>query len=465
MINYDYRELTGEVITREDFEYEEERKGWNRAIEKYPLVIVYCECEEDIRNAIIFAKTNSLSVRIRSGRHHYEGYSTGNDIVVIDVSKMNKIYIDEENSKIKIQGGVKNRELYEVTGKRRYPFPGGGCPTVGVVGFTLGGGWGYSSRLLGLGCDRLVEVELINCNGELVICNKEENEDLFWALRGCGGGNFGIVTSMTFNLPSKVENVTLVYIDFTNIDIEENIDLIEKWQELYKTLDKRAKFKLVSYNWLERGRGAKIVGLIYGDKKLANDILRPIKDIVSEGIYKLEYISILEANRIIQDSHPEFEKYKSAGRFVYKDYNREEIAELLEIIEERAEGSKYAAITLYGLGGVIKEVKNDNTAFYHRNANFILGFQSVWEDARFTLVNRRWLVEKLKYIKTITEGAFINFPCFEINDKSQTYEQEYYGGNTNVLKLIKEKYDKDDFFNFEQDIRIERKLFYDFLVE
>ena len=208
MINYDYRELTGEVITREDFEYEEERKGWNRAIEKYPLVIVYCECEEDIRNAIIFAKTNSLSVRIRSGRHHYEGYSTGNDIVVIDVSKMNKIYIDEENSKIKIQGGVKNRELYEVTGKRRYPFPGGGCPTVGVVGFTLGGGWGYSSRLLGLGCDRLVEVELINCNGELVICNKEENEDLFWALRGCGGGNFGIVTSMTFNLPSKVENVT-----------------------------------------------------------------------------------------------------------------------------------------------------------------------------------------------------------------------------------------------------------------
>ena len=119
-------------------------------------------------------------------------------------------------------------------------------------------------------------------------------------------------------------------------------------------------------------------------KKLANDILRPIKDIVSEGIYKLEYISILEANRIIQDSHPEFEKYKSAGRFVYKDYNREEIAELLEIIEERAEGSKYAAITLYGLGGVIKEVKNDNTAFYHRNANFILGFQSVWEDARFT---------------------------------------------------------------------------------
>lgn len=465
MINYDYRELSGKVITREDFDYEDERKAWNRSIEKYPLVIVYCECEEDIRNAIIFAKTNSLSVRIRNGRHHYEGYSTGNDMVVIDTSRMNKIYIDEENDKIKIQGGVRFKELYEATGKRGYPFPGGNCSTVGVVGFTLGGGWGYSSRLLGLGCDRLVEVELINCNGELLICNKNENEDLFWALRGCGGGNFGIVTAMTFNLAPKIENVSLVNVDFTNINIEENIDLIEKWQELYKTLDKRANFKLVSYNCLENGRGAKIVGLVYGDKKLANEILRPIKDIVSEGTYKLKYLSILEANRIIQDSHPDFEVYKSAGRFVYKDYNRKEIANLLKIIEERAEGAIYTAITFYGLGGVIKEVKSDTTAFYHRNANFILGFQSVWKESKFTLVNRRWLVEKLKYIKTLTEGAFINFPCFEINDESKTYEEEYYGRNINLLKLVKEKYDKDDFFNFEQDIRIERKLFYDFLVE
>ena len=112
MINFDYRCLTGEVITKEDFEYEEERKAWNRAIEKYPLVIVYCKTEDDIRNAIIFAKNNSLSIRIRSGRHHYEGYSTGNDIVVIDVSKMNKIYIDEKNETVKVQGGTRNRELY-----------------------------------------------------------------------------------------------------------------------------------------------------------------------------------------------------------------------------------------------------------------------------------------------------------------------------------------------------------------
>ena len=461
MINFDYNGLTGEVVTREEFEYEEDRKCWNRAIEKYPLVIVYCKNEDDIRNAIIFAKANSLPIRIRSGRHHYEGYSTGNDVVVIDISKMNKIYIDEEKEIVRVQGGVCNRELYEATGKKGYPFPGGGCPTVGIVGFTLGGGWGYSSRLLGLGCDRLVEVELVNNNGDIIVCNKNINEDLFWALRGCGGGNFGVVTAMTFNLPPKIEMATLVNIDFTNIDFEENIRLIEAWQEKYKILDKRANFKMAIYNSSERGRGVKIVGLVYGDKALANEVLKPIRDIVSSGSYSLEYMTVLEANRIIQDSHPEYEKYKSSGRFVYRDFSKEEIIELLNIIEDKAEGATYTAITFYGLGGVIREVKKDSTDFYHRDANFILGFQSVWEEQKFAQVNRKWFVEKLKYIKSITEGAFINFPCAEI----ENYEEEYYGDNSRLLKLIKEKYDKDDFFNFEQDIRIEKRLWYNILVE
>lgn len=461
MINFDYRGLTGEIVTKEDFKYEEERKAWNRAIEKYPSVIVYCKTEEDIINAIKFARINSLSVRVRSGRHHYEGYSTGNDLLVIDVSKMNKIYIDEEKAIVKIQAGTRNREIYEATGKKGYPFPGGGCPTVGAVGFALGGGWGYSARLLGLGCDRVVEIELVDSDGNLLVCNKDINEDLFWALRGCGGGNYGIVTSMTFNLPPKIEMATLVNIDFNNIDFEENIDLVQAWQEKYKVLDKRANFKMAIYNSSEKGRGVKIVGMVYGDKKLATEVLKPIKDIVTSGTYSLKYMSVLDVNREIQDSHPEYERYKSSGRFVYRDYTREEIADLIKLIDERAEGATYTAITFYGLGGVIKEVKKDSTAFYHRDANFILGFQSVWEEAKYAQANVKWFKEKLNYIKPLTNGAFINFPYSDLDN----YEEEYYGENVNLLRLIKEKYDKNDFFSFEQDIRIERKLFYDFLVK
>ena len=86
LIDFDYRGLTGDIITKEEFSYEEERKAWNRAIEKYPLAIVYCHTNDDIINAITWAKLHSVEIRIRSGRHHYEGYSTGNDVLVIDIS-------------------------------------------------------------------------------------------------------------------------------------------------------------------------------------------------------------------------------------------------------------------------------------------------------------------------------------------------------------------------------------------
>ena len=154
-----FKKLTGKVITKDDFEYEESRQAWNRAIQKYPQAIVYCQNEEDVMNALKFSKENKIPFRIRSGSHHYEGYSTGNDLLVIDVSHLNKIKLDEVNQIVTVEGGVRNRELYEAVCGAGYPFPGGGCPTVGVAGFTLGGGWGYSARMLGLGCDNLIEAE------------------------------------------------------------------------------------------------------------------------------------------------------------------------------------------------------------------------------------------------------------------------------------------------------------------
>ena len=223
----DFAKLKGKVITKDDFAYEEERQGWNRGVEKYPLAIVFCKNEDEIIEAMAFAAREKLPFRIRSGRHHYEGFSNGNDILVIDISLMNKIYINEEERTVTIEGGVRNRELYEAVCGAGYPFPGGGCPTVGVVGFTLGGGWGQSSRLLGLGIDSLLQVELINYKGEKILSDKKVNSDLFWALRGCGGGNFGIVTAMKFKLPHKINKATLINIDYPNLTIDDIMQYIK----------------------------------------------------------------------------------------------------------------------------------------------------------------------------------------------------------------------------------------------
>ena len=114
-------------------------------------------------------------------------------------------------------------------GELGYPFPGGGCPTVGVAGFALGGGWGYSSRLLGLATDNLIQVEMVDYKGETeLLLQKNLNEDLFWACRGAGGGNFGVTISMTFKLPEKIKMATLINIEsLIEAELQEIIKVFE----------------------------------------------------------------------------------------------------------------------------------------------------------------------------------------------------------------------------------------------
>ncbi|WP_160689155.1 FAD-binding oxidoreductase [Clostridium sp. C2-6-12] len=449
-MKYDYSKLTGKVVTKETITYEEDREAWNRAIEKFPLVIIYCINEKDISNSIAWARNYSLEIRIRSGRHHYEGYSTGNDVVVIDISNMNNIIIDKEKNIVKIQGGVRNREIYEALGELGYPFPGGGCPTVGVTGLALGGGWGYSSRLFGLTADSMLELEMIDFCGHVITASENTNEDLFWACRGAGGGNFGVISSMTFKLPQKIRMATLINIDYIKAETKDMIKIIEIWMEFFKDLDRRINLKMAIYNSKEKGIGIKITGMFYGKKEEADEILSPFKSIFKNGVFDLDDMTALEALRIIQNSHPAYEKYKSSGRFVYNDFHRNTIEEIIKLVDESAEGATYAAVSFYGLGGAVKDKGKEETAFYYRDANFIIGLQSVWEDSKFAPKNIEWVKHNLKYISSITTGAYVNFPSAELKD----YEKEYFGFNADKLKEIKRRYDPFNVFNFPQGIRI-----------
>ena len=440
----DFNALSGVVVTKESPNYEECCLSWNRAIEKHPLVIVYCQENQDVIQAIKWAKQYGVPFRIRSGTHHYEGYSTGDQLLVIDVSCMNRIELNETT--VKVQGGVRNRELYEAVCGAGYPFPGGGCPTVGVAGYTLGGGWGYSSRLFGLGCDQLIEAEVITAEGQLIVANANQHEDLFWALRGSGGGNFGVVTSLTYRLPEKIEMATLINIDYEHVGFAKVVDVALRYQRFFKNLDRRLNLKMAMYNSETKGKGVKLTGLFYGSKEDAQDLLSLFQDATDFDFY---YMTVLQANREIQDSHPEFEMYRSGGRFIHRDYSADELLTMLDLIDERAQGSLYTAITFYGLGGAIADIEKDETAFYYRDASFILGFQSVWEDPKYRAINNEWVLERFNVLATYTRGSFINFPIVQPGD----YEKNYYGDNLEALKAVKRKYDPEGIFHFEQAIK------------
>lgn len=450
MKDFNYNGLTGKIITKDNEDYNKSILSWNRAINKLPLVIVYCYKEVDVINSIKWAIKNSLEFRIRSGCHSYEGFSTDNDVLVIDISNLKKIEINQKELYVKLGAGITNKEAYEELGKIGYAFPGGGCPTVGTSGLILGGGWGYSSRFLGLASDSLIEAEIINYKGEKLILSNKKNKDLFWAIQGSGGASFGIITSVTLKLKEKVNNGTLIYINYPNISNEKMVEILIKLQILYNDLDRKMNLKTSIYNSTLNGRGIKIVGLFYGKSDDAKFILKDLLNITENVEIILEDKSIFECNKWIQDTHPEFEKYKSTGRFVFRDYTEKEILSLINIIDNKVEGSIYTAISFYGLGGAVKDIGKEETAFYYRDAKFILGFQTVWEDDKYAEKNKKWLLDNFKVMKELTIGSFVNFPLKEL----ENYEEEYYGKNIDRLRKIKEKYDPNNIFKHPQSIQL-----------
>lgn len=437
------------VIDKSHSLYDEERTSWNRRLNLKPNAIIFCESTQDVVDVVKVANEKNLEVRIRSGRHHYEGFSSGDDIFVIDVSKMKDISIDEEKKIVSVGAGVQNKEAYDAINSKGYPFPGGGCPTVGVVGYTLGGGWGYSARLFGLGCDTLLEAEIVNSKGEVIVANENNNSDIFWAIRGAGAGNFGVVTSMTYRLLDKEDKATLVLFKYKEATKDEKINIIKVLQQEFKTIDNRFNAKTAIYNSELNGTGIYMTGVFYGDEEDAKKVLKPFYNLSADEEFILEEKSVWEVNNYIQDSHPDFEKYKSGGKFLYEKLSDEQIGELVDKVSVREEGSVYTAISFYGLGGNIDNYSNEDMSYAHRGASFILGIQSVWEQDEYADINCDFVVDGYNMMQKMSRGAYVGFPMKEL----ENYEKEYFGENLSKIKTIKNIYDAGNIFNFPQSIK------------
>ncbi len=446
--------LTGSVVYPDDSGYEKARlvSNYYTSKEKRPKAIVYCTNTQDIQNAVKWARCNNVPVRVRSGGHHHEGYSTANHVLVIDVSRMKRLDIDKEKKTARAEAGVNNGQLYETLFDHGFTHIGGTCSDVSFAGLVSSGGIGPLLRKEGLTIDSVLSFRIVDAEGKILDVKPDnEYKDLFWAVRGGGGGNFGILSEVEFKI-YPAEKITWINIGWDWNDPVEKI--IEAWQDFFLKADRRwfSHLDIWSASFPKeklRKSPIKYLGFFRGTPDEAK---RDLKPILSIGIPKVEIreVAWLEAIRQIEESTAVFltnkPEYKSPGAYVMEKLDPSAI----RIISETLKNSPYPLfnVLIFSLGGAAAEVPPDATAYYYRDANFYINYAIQWLEPDQDKEQIQAMDTLYGKLSKYTVGDYIGNP----DPNFQDYMQVYYGANAERLRCIKKKYDPDDFFHFEQSI-------------
>lgn len=435
--------LTGGVVRKNNPLYLEASRDLNLAFRKFPCIIVFCFSEADVINALKYAISKGIPFRIRSGRHDYQANSNVNRGLVIDISNINYTFIDKINNTAKLGGGITNGKMYSDLISKGYTIPAGTCKDTALCGLTTCGGVGFASRLLGLSCDNLLEVELINYEGKKIVANEYCNDDLFWAVRGGLASNFGIVVSLTYKI-TPVCNVSTYVITWNS---KYFVDVLEVWQNLTPHADVR----LTTAVLYEKEPCGNILlsssGQFFGSKEELERIIRPLIKVVPIKSIEIECVPYREAIEKWNIGCPAPQKFKGTGSFIYEPLNRR----ILKTLENKMINSPKNYSQFYefiGLNGNVSNVDSNDTAFVHRDSLYLLEIKSIWTSDRYRDDNIDWTNSVKAILDHVGIGTYRGFTDFHIRN----WQEQYYGDNYLRLRKVKTEYDPLNIFKFPQSV-------------
>jgi FAD/FMN-containing dehydrogenase len=449
-------ELTGRVVDPGDADYADASRGWNLLFSHRPRVIVFAQETGDVVNALAWARQNHVPLRVRSGGHCLEGWSSVDDGIVIDVSDMKSVSIDSASRVATVGAGLNQLEAVTALGKAGFAAPTGTEGSVGLVGATLGGGFGLLTRHLGMASDNLIAAEIVVASGadgaEIIIADENQNADLLWALRGAGNGNFGIVTSLTY----RVHPLTrAVYVTAAWPRLSDLPGVFEAWQRCAPHVDDR----LTSQLEIHRGAVQLVGALVSGSESEAAKLLAPILSVGTPDV------SMTEANwadtyagfQIPTPEEPE--NWKFTSQFISDPFPAEAIGIVCSFMAAAPSPDCNYFTNAFG-GAVIGSEPFGGSAFAHRNALFYAEPGAGWGPRRgksraasagadpLTPQCVDWIADFSEALAPYVNGAYVNVPHAGLAD----WETAYWGPNVDRLRTIKAKYDPDNVFRFEQSI-------------
>jgi FAD/FMN-containing dehydrogenase len=434
--------LRGRVIRPGDGDYDDARRVWNAMIDRHPALIVRPAAAADVVAAVKFARDNALIVSVRSGGHNVSGNSVCDGGIVIDFSEMKAISVDPQTRTASAEPGVRWGEFDAATQAHGLATTGGTNTDTGIGGLTTGGGIGWLGGKYGLASDNLLSADVVTADGRLMRANAEENQDLFWALRG-GGGNFGVVTSFTYRLHPVGPLLAGI--------LAHPVAEAGKVLRFYKEWERGMPEELRCYPALmadpEAGPVVAVVVCYNGPIEKGEQVLAPLRKFgppVMDGIGPMPYMAV---QAMLDEGFPPGGNYYLRGPMI-----REINDGLIDVLVDQYARvtSPHSALLLQQLGGAMAR---GETAFPHRAAPYNLVIAASWEAGDDPARHIAWARGVGDAAASYTTGgSYVNELGLE-EDEGAAQIKAAFGASYNRLASIKAKYDPQNLFRHNQNIK------------
>jgi FAD/FMN-containing dehydrogenase len=445
--------LDGSLIRRGDPGYEEARAVWNAMIDKKPALIARCTGAADVKRSLDFARRHGLLFSVRGAGHNIAGSALVDGGLTIDLSQMRNVELDLDAGTARVEPGATLGDVDAATLPHGQAIPVGINSTTGIAGLTLGGGFGWLSRKYGLTIDSLLSADVLTADGREIRASEDENADLFWGLKG-GGGNFGIVTSFEFKLNpagpellcglivhphSAAGDVLRFYREFT-AGAPDDLTL---WAVL------RAAPPLPFLPEEVHGTDVLVLAFVYaGDPAEGERVIEPVTAFGQPHAIHMGPMPFV-------DFEQAFDPLLTPGaRNYWKSHNFASLQDgLIDLLVDSAAGlpSPQSEIFLAQVGGAAARIPADSSAYPHRDAAFVMNVHTRWEgaenDERCVSWARNFFDASGAFA---TGGVYLNFVS-EAEDAARV--SAAYGANYEKLRQLKAKYDPDNVFRTNLNVR------------
>ena len=451
--------LSGRLVRPSDDDYDKQRVVWNGLIDKHPALIARCMTADDVRKAVQFARRHNLLVAVRGGGHNVAGTALCDEGLVIDLSPMTHVTVDPAARTARAQGGATIAHLDAATQAYGLATPMGVVSETGIAGLTLGGGIGWLRRKYGLSCDNLIAAQVVTADGRIVRASETENADLFWGLHG-GGGNFGIVTELEYRLHPVGPEVMFVHVFYHG---SETHAVLRAYRDYCATApDEVSSFAICGtilpendFPEATHGQPYVLIAACHaGSVETGQRVMQPLREFAAPLVDFSGPLLYVDVQTVMDEDYPNGFHYY--WKSLYLNGLDDPVIDRVAAWAAKRP-SPLSTVDIWHMGGALSRLATEDSAVGNRDAPYLLGIEANWEPSKDDAskddaANVAWARACVADLRAFSDGSqYLNFPGFY--EEGEKTLRATFGKQYERLVALKNKYDPDNFFRLNQNIK------------